>query len=396
VVKRILSEPIINVKPVAQAFFPLDEQLGLPRSGFSPAFAKQMVWLSGLLPFKQSVAVMARIGERFISSSTTWRMAQEYGDQLQTVVEHEREQVSAERVRLPDAHPDPEPHKGISMDGGMVNIRGEGWRELKVGTVSNVKMRLERNPHTNELDELAHGVDVHYTAVLGTKEAFKPVLWALAVQQNVPSAQRRSVVADGAVWIWDIASDLCPDGQQVVDWYHAVEHLHKAAIALYPHKDDLNKRQRWFKKYKNQLYLGSIDTLISVLHQRDVPQFATYFERHKRRMQYLKFREQGLPIGSGTIESGVKQFKQRLTGTGMRWDPDGAQRMIIGSSGLCVVNIYSVMKSLYLGCISPFFRAFSRQNCKFSKLPREIPKSLIILRAAVLSNDFDDLWDKIA
>lgn len=319
----------------------------LSGSGFSPAFAKQMVWLAGLLPFEQSVEVMTRIGERFISSSTTWRMVQFYGEQAQVAIKHEREQVSVERIQLADAKHDHDQRKGLSMDGGMVNIRGEGWREMKVGTVFDVEKRLERNPQTDELDEMAHGVNVHYTAVLGTKDEFTPALWALAVQQNIPTARNRSVVADGAAWIWNVAEDVCPDGQQVVDWYHATEHLYKSALALYPSESDLAKRKRWFKSYKNHLYMGNIDTLISVLHKRDVSQFATYFEQHKRRMQYSQFREEGLPIGSGTVESAVKQFKQRLCGTGMRWHLDSAHRMII-------------------------------------------------LRSAILGHDFDDLWEKVA
>ncbi len=338
---------ITNAKTVAKVFFPLDEQLKLSHSGFSPAFAKQMLWLSGLLPFAQSVEVMARIGERFISQSTTWRMVKHYGEQLETVVEYQREQVSVEGIQLPDAKHDHKQQKAISMDGGMVNIRKEGWRELKVGTVFDVELRLERNPQTQELDEMAHGINIHYTAVLGSKDAFTPALWALAVQHDLPTARHRSVVADGALWIWDVAEDVCPDGQQVVDWYHALEHLHQAAVALYPKESDLAKRQRWLKTYKDQLYMGNIETIISVLHKRAVPQLATYFERHKRRMQYLEFREEGLPIGSGTVESGVKQFKQRLAGTGMRWHLDNANRMII-------------------------------------------------LRSAILGHDFDNLWAKIA
>jgi hypothetical protein len=188
---------------VAKAFSPLDEQLRLARSGFSPAFVRQMGWLGGLLPFEQSVEVMARIGERFISQSTTWRMVKHYGEQLQTVVEHERQQVRVERIQLPDARHDHEQRKGVSMDGGMVNIRGEGWREMKVGTVFDVELRLERNPQTRELDEMAHGVKVHYTAILGTKDEFTPALWALAVERDLPTARKRSVVADGALWIWD-------------------------------------------------------------------------------------------------------------------------------------------------------------------------------------------------
>ena len=91
----------------------------------------------------------------------------------------------------------------------------------------------------------------------------------------------------------------------------------------------MNKRKSWFKKYKNNLYMGHIDTIISVLHKRGVSQWAVYFERHKRRMQDLEFRENGLPIGSGTVESGVKQFKQRLCGTGMHWHMDNAKRIVV-------------------------------------------------------------------
>jgi hypothetical protein len=274
-------------------------------------------------------------------------MVQDYGMQVETIVVHQREQVSVERIQLPAAKHDHDQRKGVSMDGGMVNIRHQGWRELKVGTVFDVELRLERNPQTHDLEEIAHGVNVHYTAILGSKDAFTPALWTLAVQHDLPTARNRSVVADGALWIWDVAEDVCPDGQQVVDWYHATEHLHKAAVALYPKETDLPKRHRWFKTYKNHLYMGRIETIVSVLHQRGVSHLATYFERHKRRMQYLEFREDGLPIGSGTVESGVKQFKQRLTGTGMRWLLDNANRMII-------------------------------------------------LRSAILGQDFDDLWAKIA
>ena len=258
-----------------------------------------------------------------------------------------KKQVSVERIQLADARHDHNQRKGVSMDGGMVNIRGEGWREMKVGTVFDVELRRERNPQTGELEEMAHGVNVHYTAILGTKDDFKPALWALAVQHKLPTARNRSVVADGARWIWDVAEDVCPDGQQVVDWYHAVEHLHNASLALYPDENDTQKRQRWLKTYKQHLYLGNIETIISVLHKRGVPNLSTYFEQHKRRMQYFQFREQGVPIGSGTVESAVKQFKQRLSGTGMRWSLNNAKRMII-------------------------------------------------LRSAILGQDFDDLWTKIA
>lgn len=288
-----------------------------------------MVWLSGLLPYDQCEQVMERIGERYVSDSSIWRQTQRYGAKMEAEIDHQRQQVRVERIQFPEARHDHAQRKAVSMDGGMVNIRQQGWRELKVGAVFDVEKRLERNPQTQNLDEMAHGVNVNYTAVLGTKDAFKPALWALAVQHDLPTARNRSVVADGALWIWDVAEEVCPDGTQVVDWFHAVEHLSEAAHDLYPDDKNAKQRQRWFKTHKDHLYMGRIHKIIAALHRRERPDLALYFERHQRRMQYLEFRENGLPIGSGTVESGVKQYKQRLCGTGMRWNHDCAQRMLV-------------------------------------------------------------------
>jgi hypothetical protein len=291
--------------------------------------------------------VFAEIGERQIPASSIWRQTQYHGQRLQAHVKQQQEQVSVERVVLPDVKYDHDQRKGLSMDGGMVNIRGQGWRELKVGAVFDVQTRLERNPQTQHLDEMAHGVNVHYSAVLGTKSAFTPGLWALAVQHQLPTARERAVIGDGAAWVWNVAEDVCPDGRQIVDWFHAVQHLAEAANALYPHEKDDNKRQRWLKTYKDHLYMGRIHKIMAALCKQERHDLAGYFETHQRRMQYLEFREEGLPIGSGVIESGIKQFKHRLTGPGMRWNADNANRMLV-------------------------------------------------IRAAVLGNDFHDLWQLAA
>ena len=342
-----MNEFITTAKPAKAGISPLDEQLKLTGSGFSHELSKQMVWLSGLLPYEQCEQVMERIGERYVSDSSIWRQTQRYGARMEAEVDHQRQQVSVEHIRLPDAKHDHEQRKAVSMDGGMVNIRDDGWRELKVGTVFDVENRLERNVHTGELDEMPHGVNVNYTAVLGSKDAFKPALWALAVQHDLPTARHRSVVADGALWIWDLAQDVCPDGTQVVDWFHAVEHLGDAAQALYPDDKHANPRKSWLKAHKDHLYMGHVHKIIAALHRQERADLALYFERHQWRMQYLEFRENGLPIGSGTVESGVKQYKQRLCGTGMRWNHDNAQRMLV-------------------------------------------------IRSASLSGSFDDLWQKVA
>ncbi len=247
-----------------------------------------------------------------------------------------------ERVRLALPGFDHAQLKGVSMDGGKMNVRGEGWKEFKVGAVFDVDLRLERDPRTQELVEQAHGVHMDYTAVLGDVNEFAPAMWSLAVKQRVPLAADSSVTADGAEWIWNLAADYFPDSVQIVDWYHACQHLAQAAEALFP--QDPQAANRWFNDRQDDLFHGSIHCIIQPLEKAGLADYARYFHVHQRRMQYQEFRENGYPIGSGTVESGVKQFKARLTGPGMRW-------------------------------------------------PRSAAEHMLIIRAAVLSQTFDSVWD---
>ncbi len=316
-----------TVRSAKRAFFPLDKRWGLTAGVYSAKRAQDMVWLSGMLTFEECEAVFARIGKVHIPASSIWRYTQAAGARFQQLLEHEQSQVSVERTVVPPMSQDHAQQKGISMDGGMVHIRGEGWKEFKVGTVFDVEQRLERDEQTGELVSRAHGVDMAYTAVLGSVDRFAPALWELAVQGDVPAARDSSVSADGAEWIWNLVADLFPDSVQVVDWYHALQHLSEAAKALFP--DEEVKAQRWFKTASEDLFLGQVFKIIRYLERRGLADQAHYFQVHQRRMRYAEFQSQGYPIGSGTVESGVKRFKVRLTGPGMHWSRQGAERMLI-------------------------------------------------------------------
>lgn len=280
-----------------------------------------------MLPYKQCEEVFARIGERLVPSSSIWRQNQRHGARLQTFMQQQQAQVSVERVILPDAKDDHKQQKGVSMDGGMVNIRQEGWKEFKIGAIFDVEHRFERDELTNELVERAHGINVDYTAILGKVEQFAPAFWVSAVQRDIPTAAETSVTADGAEWIWNTTADLFPDSIQIIDWYHACQHLADAAKALYP--DDQMKEKRWFKRRQDDLFQGNIWKITQPLDQQNLTEYSHYFHVHQRRMHYQAFQENGYPIGSGTVESGVKQFKARLTGAGMRWSRQAADWMLL-------------------------------------------------------------------
>lgn len=285
-----------------------------------------MVWLSGLLPYEQASQVFDRIGHCAIPVTSIWNQNLKHGERLRAHLERGQERVRVERVVLPPPGQDHRELKGISLDGGMVNVRGEGWKEIKVGAVFDVKQRRERDPITGEWVRQAQGVNVDYAAVLGSPEEFGPALWAVAVHREVPRAARSSVTADGAEWIWNLAADYFPDSEQIVDWYHACEHLHQAAWAL--HAQDAERAEGWFRRHRERLFLGEIPQVTDALDQAGLSDHSRYFHTHQRRMRYQEFREEGYPIGSGTVESGIKQFKARLTGPGMRWSRPGVERML--------------------------------------------------------------------
>jgi hypothetical protein len=119
-----------------------------------------------------------------------------------------------------------------------------------------------------------------YTAVLGAVEHFAPALWRVAVAHHVPMAADSSVSADGAEWIWNVVADYFPDSVQIIDWYHATQHLASAAQALFP--QDAKQAQTWFIDRCEDLFQGHIARIITPLEQQGLSDTAHYFRVHQR------------------------------------------------------------------------------------------------------------------
>jgi len=285
------------------------------------------VWLSGVLAYEQATEVCQRFGYMNVASTTLWEYTQTAGQRLVACVEHERAHSPVERTQWNHRAYDPRACKAVSLDGGMVYVRGEGWKELKAGVIGDIEhAQLEADlPPDEQRHRLRH---LRYVGVVGDGDLFSRALWILALQQGVPYAGRSAVIADGASWIWRIAGDVCPVSTQIVDWYHAKDHLAQAAQAAYP--NDPDAAQRWLKQQTDLLYQGEIWKLLGAFRRAGLDEAHTrYFHTHQRRMQYQAFRADGFIIGSGSVESGIKQYKARLTGAGMRWSRAGVNRMVV-------------------------------------------------------------------
>jgi hypothetical protein len=289
--------------------------------------ARQAVKLSGMVSYGDAAEILQETGQIRISKSSVWRLTRTWGSVLreQEAQEEHRPARSATGGRL-----------SASLDGALVYILGEGWKEFKVGTISEVEEEMVLNPHTLEEEPQGRAKRTSYVASLGGPQAIGALLWQEAVRRGWQTVLDQEVVADAAAWIWNLVADYFYDSLQIVDWFHAVEHLSNAAESAYP--DALPARQRWLKEHKTILFQGEAEQIGQQLQQlaQTAPPAAqeileteaAYFDKHKHRMQYLEWRNEGWLIGSGTVESAAKQYKQRFTAAGMRWKREGLERLI--------------------------------------------------------------------
>lgn len=332
---------------VGQAFSPLDKQLVLRDLHWSEGVARQVVRLSARMAYDEVVETLEETGQISISKASVWRLSQRWGAALQA-------QQAVEEAVVPGPT-EPAERMSASLDGAMVYVLEEGWKELKVGTVSEVVSELSLDPITLEEEPLARARRTSYVAQLGGPEAIGEQIWQEALRRGWQHVPETEVVADGAAWIWNLAGDYFYDSTQVVDWYHATEHLANAAQQLYPHDEGV--RKRWLHEHKTLLFQGHADRVVQQLHKKaemgspatsDVlRQEAGYFDTHKHRMYYLDFRNDGWLIGSGTVESAAKQYKHRFTGPGMRWSRKGLENLIPVRSLVLSHAFSSTWQSLY-------------------------------------------------
>jgi hypothetical protein len=324
---------------VKAGFSPLDQQLALWDGGWSEGVARLSVWLGGLAAsYRQAETILRQVGGIAISRGSIWQRVQKWGAELQALTEAERQRAQAlpEQWTPPSRAEVGDQRMGVALDGTLIHIRDEGWKEVKVGAVFEVGVTSGQDAQSGEWVAVGRAVQTSYVAHLGGPEVVGELVWTEARRRGWEQAQDTLVLGDGAPWIWHQASLHFPTSAQLVDWYHALEHLAVAGQAL--KGANALAYQRWFTSRATRLYQGQAAALaaeFSAAAQTQPAQAAVllreagYFREHQRRMNYLEIREGLWPIGSGMVESGGKQFKARFCGPGMRWSRPGAEQMLV-------------------------------------------------------------------
>jgi len=254
-----------------------------------------------------------------VTTKSVERSAEAIGEDI---AQRESEQIdTAIQLDLPVVLSKPIPILYVEMDGtgvpvvkketagrqGKTDGQPAHTREVKLGCVFTQATCDKKGFPIRDQDSTT------YTGAIETAEEFGKRIYLEAHQRGWEGAAKKVVLADGAEWIWNLADLHFPGAIQIVDLYHARQHLWELARKLYP--NDAVKQKAWMKKYQRLLDKGKIEKLVLTLRAINSTNSevieklrieTNYLERNAERMRYPKFRRQHLFVGSGVIEAGCK------------------------------------------------------------------------------------------
>jgi hypothetical protein len=170
----------------------------------------------------------------------------------------------------------------------------------------------------------------------GGIDALKQQLWAEAMRHGLGQAQEVLVIADGAVWIWNLVADRFAGARQRLDPWHALEHLWAVAQALHP--EDEAAAKAWIKPLEEKLLKSQAVEIISELdgllkrlrgpRRELVEAQRNYLQNNQDRLDYRGAKARGEPLGSGAMESTCRQYQVRFHRSGQFWTRQGDEALM--------------------------------------------------------------------
>lgn len=304
---------------------PLDEAIGLDgHRSWTAGVQEAVALLSCESSFETVADLMDRLLGVAVSPATVQQLAESAGDHA---------------AALPSAPPGRTECRDtliIGVDGCQAPQR-DGWHEVKLATIYSKASRCRTAGRRGRLTAK------HYLATLANAEGFGQALQVDAAAYGALTARRVVVMGDGAPWIWNLAAMHFPEATEIVDFYHAAEHLWTVGEALWGDRQTSVRTRSWVRRYRRYLREGRVKLVLAAI-DRSVAQQQTvltrdrrktidlnreYFRRNASRMRYGRFRQMRLPIGTGAVEGACKHVVQsRLKRAGTRWSQPGLTSML--------------------------------------------------------------------
>jgi hypothetical protein len=326
-----------------QGQFPADQELDIVDTGFSPGVRRMQALVGQDASFERGREQMNLLAGLEVTTKSVERVAETMGADIARGEQAEIDR--ALQLDLPIIVGEPVPILYVQMDGtGVPVVKKETagrkgkldglpahTREAKLGCVFTQTAWDKDGFAVRDPDSTT------YTGAIENAEQFGKRLYVEAWKRGWSRAAKKVVIGDGAEWIWNLAQQHFPGAIQIVDLYHARQHLWDLARLLYP--NDTKRRNAWIGLHqKRWLDQGKIDKLVASLRSIPTPDpqlkktirnEADYFATNAARMNYPEFRKQHLFVGSGVIEAGCKTvIGHRLKASGMFWTVPGANAIL--------------------------------------------------------------------
>ncbi len=320
-------------------FAPRDTELGVAGHTMSPGLARMTDRAAAAVPFAAAAKLVGELAGITLTGKRAGRRAEADGQAAARVIDAQAAAITARTlVPLPPAGPLPD-MLYIAIDGTGVPMTG-------AETEGHAGKGEDGRAHTREvklccvftqtgLDEEGRPVrdprSSSYLATFAPAAGFGILMAAEARRRGADHIRQLVMLGDGAAWIWNLASQYFPEATQIVDLFHAREHLHDLAklleFMLGDHKQD------WLAARLADLDAGDTGAICAAarafpLTGRKATDLTTalgYFEHNVHRMHYARFKSLGMFVGSGAVEAACKSIVgQRLKLSGMRWTEHGA------------------------------------------------------------------------
>jgi hypothetical protein len=221
-------------------------------------------------------------------------------------------------------------HWGQSEQQRAKGMEPERWHWVYGGTCFRLDQRRQTDSGRPMI--LSRGT----VMTRGGIDALREQLFAECLRHGAGQAAEVLVVADGAIWIWNLVADRFRTARQRLDFYHASQHLWAVAHALHP--ENAQAAHHWIKPLLKKLKTGRAVQVISELKavtrrlraKRRAPAQSEleYFQTHRQRLDYDIAKKRGQPLGSGAIESTCRQYQCRFKRPGQFWTRAGDEALM--------------------------------------------------------------------
>jgi hypothetical protein len=371
---------------VAQAFFPLDEQLHLQPGGLTPLQLQHLAHFASLHSFEQAAKMLHQHHGVQVSASTSRRQTEELGACAEAV---QNEQAMA---LLRQKHPQPKPEGGskdavkqvMSSDGAFISLRGKVWAEVKTVLIGEVQEKSR--PCKQRPDQEVKTTKISYFSRMSDAETFIELATGELDRRGFFDAKAVCAVQDGAEWIQSLIDAHRADAVRILDFYHAAQYLSEIATLVSNAGTPL--AETWLDEHLHELkhhgpakVLADVGQLLKDHPQvEDLDTKVHYLQKREELMRYPLFQHQGWPLGSGSVESANTCVVQaRLKGPGMHWEGRHVNPMLALRTGVCNDRWEETMQQASRQrLLNRRTRRFARQKKKKEEMKQKV--KLLFLR----------------